>query len=75
MKVFGVSGSPIQDSNTDRALKAVLAATGMETEFIKLSDHVVAPGSACLRCVKTTRCVIQADGTRLASTAQPATPR
>ncbi|OGV63330.1 MAG: NADPH-dependent FMN reductase [Lentisphaerae bacterium RIFOXYB12_FULL_65_16] len=72
MKVFGVSGSPIQDSNTDRALKAVLAATGMETEFIKLSDHVVAPCSACLGCVKTNRCVIQDDGNMLADKAKRA---
>ena len=33
MKVLGVSGSPIADSNTDRAVKAVLAATGLETEY------------------------------------------
>ena len=32
MKVIGVSGSPIRDSNTDRAIKAVLDATGLETE-------------------------------------------
>ncbi|BBO91981.1 hypothetical protein DSCOOX_51610 [Desulfosarcina ovata subsp. ovata] len=36
MKVLGVSGSPIKNSNTDRALKAVLNATECETEFIKL---------------------------------------
>ena len=39
MKVLGVSGSPIRNSNTDRALKAVLEATGAETELIKLIDY------------------------------------
>ena len=38
MKVLGVSGSPIYNSNTDRALKAALEATGLETGFIKLVE-------------------------------------
>jgi hypothetical protein len=29
MKVMGISGSPIPNSNTDRAVKAVLDATGL----------------------------------------------
>jgi multimeric flavodoxin WrbA len=37
MKVLGVSGSPIKNSNTDRALKTVLDATGCETELVKLN--------------------------------------
>lgn len=69
MKVLGVSGSPIKDSNTDRALQAVLKATGLETEFVKLTDHAVAPCKACLGCVKTNRCVIQDDGIALAEKA------
>ena len=39
MKVMGISGSPIPNSNTDRAVKAVLDATGLETEFFKLIDE------------------------------------
>ena len=66
MKVLGVSGSPIQDSNTDRAIKTVLRATGFESEFIKLIDYSVAPCKACLGCVKTNRCVIEDDGIMLA---------
>jgi hypothetical protein len=31
MKVLGVSVSPIRNNNTDRALKAALDATGMES--------------------------------------------
>lgn len=72
MKVLGVSGSPIKNSNTDKALMAVLKATGCETEFIKLTDYSVAPCKACLGCVKTNRCVIQDDGILLAEKAKTA---
>lgn len=72
MKVLGVSGSPIKDSNTDKALKALLEATGLETEFIKLTDYSVAPCKACLGCVETNRCVIQDDGILLAEKAKEA---
>src|SRR3990170_317946 len=71
-KVLGVSGSPIKNSNTDRALNAVLEATGLETEFVKLADYTVAPCKACLGCVKTNRCVIQDDGIMLAEKARQA---
>lgn len=66
MKVIGVSGSPIESSNTDRAVRAVLEATGLETEFVKLLGRTVAPCKACLGCLKTNRCVIQDDGIELA---------
>lgn len=72
MKVLGVSGSPIKNSNTDRALKAVLDATGCETEFIKLIDYAVEPCRACLGCVKTNTCVIKDDGIELAEKAKAA---
>ncbi|WMW22002.1 flavodoxin family protein [Methanolobus mangrovi] len=58
MKVIGISGSPIPDSNTDRALKVALNATGMDSEFIKLSKHDIKPCLACLKCVDTNVCVI-----------------
>ncbi len=67
MKAIGVSGSPIKDSNTDRALKRVLAATGAQkTEFVKLSTQTIAPCMACLKCVDTNRCIINDDGVKLA---------
>ena len=62
MNVLGISGSPIPDSNTDRAIKAVLSATGLDYDFYKLSDYTVSPCNACLGCVKTNRCVIKDDG-------------
>lgn len=65
MKVLGVSGSPIKDSNTDRALKIALAATGVKTEFIKLSEYNIQPCNACLGCKETNSCVQKDDGTLL----------
>lgn len=62
MKILGVSGSPIKNSNTDKAVKAVLEATGLETEFIKLTDYQIEHCSACLGCVKTNKCVLGDDG-------------
>ncbi len=55
-EVLGVSGSPVKNSNTDRLVKAVLAATGRQTEFIKLSRLKVGPCIACLGCVKDNVC-------------------
>ena len=72
MKVLGVSGSPIKNSNTDRALKLSLESTGLETEFIKLKDCTVEPCRACLGCVKTNKCVIKDDGIELAEKAKEA---
>ncbi len=67
MKVLGISGSPVDNSNTDRALKASLEATGLETEFVKLVDYVITPCRACIGCVDTNRCVnTQDDGIMLA---------
>lgn len=53
MKVLGVSGSPIYNSNTDRALKVALESTGLETEFIKLVEYKLTPCRACIGCVDT----------------------
>jgi len=65
MRVLGVSGSPLQNSNTDRALEIALAATGARTEFIKLSDYHLQPCNACLDCRKTNSCVLDDDGNLL----------
>ncbi len=47
MKVIGISGSPTKDSNTDTLIKALLGATGAQTEFVKLSAIKVGPCIAC----------------------------
>jgi multimeric flavodoxin WrbA len=66
MTIIGISGSPIANSNTDRALRIALDATGMETEFIKLSDYSYQPCRACLGCEETNICVLKDDATILA---------
>jgi len=62
MKVLGVSGSPIENSNTDRIVKMILEASGLDAEFIKLTDFVFAPCKACLGCRKTNECEVRDDG-------------
>ncbi len=42
-QVIGISGSPIKNSNTDRLIRAVLDATGLATELVKLSAIRVQP--------------------------------
>ncbi|MFQ6063457.1 MAG: flavodoxin family protein, partial [Methanosarcinales archaeon] len=66
MKVLGVSGSPTPNSTTDTIIKAILDATGVETEFVKLSDINVGPCRACLKCTYTNKCVLKDDWNELA---------
>jgi len=72
-QVLGVSGSPIANSNTDRAVKLILERTGLSTQFVKLSDLNVEPCRACLGCVKNNQCVVRDDGRELAAQFQQAT--
>lgn len=72
MKILGISGSPIRNSNTDRAVEMVLEATGLEAEFIKLRNYQIEPCRACLGCVDTNECVIGDDGNWLADKAKKA---
>lgn len=66
IQVLGISGSPILDSNTDRAVRRILEATGLETEFVKLSELDFSPCRACLGCVNCNECVLIDDGRELA---------
>ncbi len=66
VEVLGISGSPIPNSNTDRAVKCVLEATGLTTAFIKLSDLHMEPCRACLGCKNTNHCVVKDDAQALA---------
>lgn len=65
-KVLGISGSPTKNSNTDRAIAAILDATGLETEFIKLSTINVRPCLACKKCVSDNVCKVKDDFPALA---------
>ncbi len=66
IQVLGISGSPVPESNTDRAVKKILELTGLETQFVKLSELEMVPCRACLGCVKTNQCVVDDAGRRLA---------
>lgn len=66
VEVLGISGSPVKKSNTDRLVKAVLAATDLETEFVKLSDKNVRPCLACKKCVPDNICKTKDDFPELA---------
>ncbi len=66
LRILGVSGRPIQNSNTDRAVKAVLEASGLESEFVKLSEINVRPCQACKRCVEDNLCKVDDDFPALA---------
>jgi len=61
IQVLGISGSPILDSNTDRAVKRILEHTELETQFVKLSEYDFSPCRACLGCVNSNECVLQDD--------------
>ncbi len=60
-QVIGFSGSPIKNSNTDRAVQAILNHTGLETEFIKLWKLKVQPCIACLGCTGDNLCKVKDD--------------
>lgn len=66
LKILGVSGSPVPNSNTDRAVKAVLEASGLESEFVKLSKINVRPCMACRACVPDNVCKVKDDFPALA---------
>lgn len=59
--ILGISGSPIKNSNTDRLVKAVLEASGLRSEFVKLSKIQVRPCIACLGCKADNVCKVKDD--------------
>lgn len=60
-QIIGISGSPIKNSNTDRLVGAVLEASGLPSQFIKLSNQQVRPCIACLGCTKDNLCKVNDD--------------
>jgi multimeric flavodoxin WrbA len=65
-QILGISGSPIKNSNTDRLVQAVLDASGLTTEFVKLSRINVRPCIACLKCKEDNICKVKDDFPELA---------
>jgi multimeric flavodoxin WrbA len=62
MKVLGISGSPRPGGNTDVLVQTaldVLAAEGMQTEFLSLADRPIKPCTGCRGCAtaQQIRCV------------------
>ncbi|HUV67492.1 MAG TPA: flavodoxin family protein [Sedimentisphaerales bacterium] len=66
IEVLGISGSPIENSNTDRLVQAVLEATELEFEFVKLSRINIRPCLACKQCVPDNICKVKDDFPELA---------
>lgn len=66
-QILGISGSPIKNGNTDRLVKAVLEASGLNSEFVKLSRYNVRPCIACLGCKSDNICKVQDDFPELAA--------
>lgn len=66
VQVLGISGSPIRNSNTDRLVQAVLNASELPAEFVKLSKINVRPCMACLGCKSANICKVQDDFPALA---------
>ena len=54
--IVAVSGSPVKNSNTDRVVQEIIHASGLENEFIKLSDVNVQPCRACKLCAGDNTC-------------------
>ena len=65
-KIIGISGSPIKNSNTDRAVKTLMDRTGVQAEFVKLSGITVRPCHGCKRCVTDNVCKVKDDFPALA---------
>lgn len=66
IEVIGISGSPVKNSNTDRLIKAMLEASGLNSEFVKLSSINVRPCFACKQCVPDNICKLKDDFPALA---------
>ena len=65
-EVLGMSGSPIDNSNTDRLVQGMLDATELECEFVKLSRINIRPCLACKQCVRDNICKVEDDYPELA---------
>ena len=65
-QIIGISGSPIKNSNSDRLIQSVLDASGLSSEFVKLSKINVRPCIACLGCKKDNICKVKDDFPELA---------
>ncbi|MBU0986433.1 MAG: flavodoxin family protein [Proteobacteria bacterium] len=64
MKILGLEGSPRQNGNTEKLVKAILAGAsenGAETKFYKLAAMNISLCLGCLKCREAGNCVTQDD--------------
>lgn len=61
MKILGISGSPRASQTTEKVVRAVLDATGIESEFISLHGKNIEACRCCLMCTKDNRCKVKDD--------------
>lgn len=64
--VLGISGSPVPQSNTDRAIREILEQSGLDHEFFKLSSMHLEPCRACQGCTEDNSCKVYDNGRVLA---------
>lgn len=60
-QIMGISGSPVKDSNTDRLVKRIMAASGQWGQFVKLSSLRIQPCLACYGCAGDNICRVKDD--------------
>ncbi len=65
-RIIGISGSPVNNSNTDRLVKAILESSDLPYEFVKLSRKRIQPCIACLGCAADNICKVDDDFPELA---------
>ncbi|GLI32948.1 flavodoxin family protein [Desulforhabdus amnigena] len=68
MKVIGIEGSPREDGNTEKLVRAILAGAaqkGADTRFYKISKMNISPCRGCIGCRESGICVIQDEMTIL----------
>ena len=64
MKISGFEGSPRENGNTEKLVKAILEGAhenGAETEFVKLAKMNISPCLGCFNCRETGTCVTEDD--------------
>lgn len=62
MSIVGISGSPIQDGNTDRIVKSLLEQSGHEHIFVNLSTLNFVPCRGCAHlCARSNICPLEDD--------------
>ncbi len=59
-EIIGISAGR-EHKVTESLIKAILAGTGKENEFISLSGKLIRPCEACNGCVKNNHCVLEDD--------------